>query len=138
MRLHGSVNGCAPKSACLLECLSRSATEWTSRCAIRRASIANPGPRHCILNVCTEMVRRYDTLLVRMEPGNRYTSHRHSDIEELLVLSGQLHVKGRPMHTGDYCRAESGTFHGETYTNSGCLFLLLASQGNNLFSEKRV
>ena len=50
------------------------------------------------------------------------------------MVSGDLHVEGQIMHTGDYCRAESGTIHGETYTDTGCLFLLLASQENELLS----
>jgi len=85
-----------------------------------------------------DTVRRHNTFLVRMEPGCRSPSHHHSDIEELLVISGELHVEGRPMHTGDYCRAESGTIHVETYTESGCLLLLLAPQENILFSENPV
>ena len=63
-----------------------------------------------------------------MESGAYYPSHRHVGIEELFVLSGDLHVEGQTMHSGDYCRAESGTIHGETFTDGGCLFLLLASQ----------
>jgi quercetin dioxygenase-like cupin family protein len=83
-----------------------------------------------------DTVRKYNTFLVRMEPGSRYHSHHHSDIEELLVLSGELHIEGRAMYTGDYCRAESGTIHGETYTNSGSVFLLLASQENKALCEE--
>lgn len=37
--------------------------------------------------------------------------------------------------TGDYCRADSGTIHGETFTETGCLFLLLASQDNQVVQQ---
>ena len=40
------------------------------------------------------------------------------------------------MHAGDYCGADSGMIHVETFTDSGCLFLLLASQQNELVSKQ--
>ena len=81
-----------------------------------------------------DSVRKYSTSLVRMDPGARYPSHRHSEIEELFLLSGDLHVEGQIMRTGDYCRADSGTIHGETFSDGGCLFLLLASQQNEVLA----
>ena len=60
----------------------------------------------------------------------------HSQIEELFLLSGDLHVEGQIMHAGDYCGADSGMIHVETFTESGCLFLLLASQQNELLSKQ--
>ena len=48
------------------------------------------------------------------------------------MLSGDLHVEDQVMRTGDYCRADSGTIHGETFTDGGCLFLLMASQDNQV------
>jgi quercetin dioxygenase-like cupin family protein len=80
-------------------------------------------------------VRRYNTCLVRMEAGARYPSHRHQEIEELFMLSGELNVENQVMRTGDYCRADSGTIHGETFTETGCLFLLLASQDNQVVQQ---
>ena len=72
--------------------------------------------------------RKYHTSLVRMEAGAHYPSHRHREIEELFVLSGELFVEGQTVRAGDYCRAESGTIHGETFTGTGAMFLLMASQ----------
>ena len=83
-----------------------------------------------------DLERKCNTSLVRMDPGARYPSHHHAGIEELFVLSGDLHVEGETMHSGDYCRAESGTIHGETFTDTGCLFLLLASQENELLAAQ--
>jgi anti-sigma factor ChrR (cupin superfamily) len=79
--------------------------------------------------------RKYNTSLVKMEPGAHYPGHRHAEIEELFLLSGDLHIEGQTMRTGDYCRADSGTLHGKTFTDAGCLFLLLASQQNEVLSE---
>jgi anti-sigma factor ChrR (cupin superfamily) len=81
-----------------------------------------------------DSVRKHHTSLVRMDAGAHYPSHRHAEIEELFVLSGDLHVEGQIMRSGDYCRAESGTIHEETFTDSGCLFLLSASQENEVLA----
>src|SRR5437870_3850419 len=42
------------------------------------------------------------------------------------------------MRSGDYCRADSGTIHGETFSDSGCLFLLSASPQNEVFCLSRI
>jgi hypothetical protein len=81
-----------------------------------------------------DLARKYSTSLVRMDAGAHYPSHRHSDIEELFLLSGDLHVEGQIMYSGDYCRADFGTIHGETFTDHGCLFLLSASQENEVLA----
>jgi hypothetical protein len=51
-----------------------------------------------------DQARKYNTCLVRMDAGAHYPSHRHREIEELFMLSGELHVEGLVMHAGDYCR----------------------------------
>jgi anti-sigma factor ChrR (cupin superfamily) len=96
----------------------------------------NLAPGIAYKSLYQDSARKYNTSLVRMEPGARYPSHRHAEIEELFLLSGDLHVEGQIMHAGDYCRADSGTIHGETFTDDGCLFLLLASQENELLSKQ--
>ena len=72
--------------------------------------------------------RRYNTSLLRVEAGTRYPSHRHADVEEILVLKGDLHIHGVVMGAGDYCRAEPDSIHQETFTKGGCLLLQLTSQ----------
>jgi anti-sigma factor ChrR (cupin superfamily) len=72
--------------------------------------------------------RNYTTQLLRVEPGLRYPSHRHADVEEILVLEGDLNIHGVAMRSGDYCRAEPNSIHEETFTESGCLLLQLTSQ----------
>lgn len=79
-----------------------------------------------------DAARKYSTMLVRMEAGARYPSHRHNDVEELFLISGDLHVAGETMRSGDYCRAERETVHDETFSEGGCVFLLKASQENEV------
>jgi quercetin dioxygenase-like cupin family protein len=68
------------------------------------------------------------TSLIRMDPGTHFPRHRHAGAEEVFLLEGDLVVEGQKMKPGDYCRAESGSTHSESYTESGCVFLLKASQ----------
>jgi DNA-binding NarL/FixJ family response regulator len=72
------------------------------------------------------------TSLVRMQAGTHFPAHRHGGTEEVFVLAGDLVVEGQTMKQGDYCRAETDSIHGESYTGSGCLFLLKASQHDEI------
>lgn len=74
------------------------------------------------------------TALVRMAAGARYPSHRHAGTEELYLLEGDLVVEGNRMQPGDYCRAEVGSLHGETRSETGCLFILSASQQDEVMA----
>jgi anti-sigma factor ChrR (cupin superfamily) len=75
----------------------------------------------------TDPVRQTSTALVRMSPGARLPRHRHVTDEQFYMLEGDGHVQGQALQAGDYYRAVSGTVHDSTYTDGGCLFLLLAS-----------
>jgi len=79
-----------------------------------------------------DKARNTDTMLVRMEPGAHIPSHRHSQIEEIFVLSGDLRVEDQVMFAGDYCRADLESVHDQSWSETGCLFLLLASPDNQL------
>jgi anti-sigma factor ChrR (cupin superfamily) len=72
--------------------------------------------------------RHYGTFLVRMGAGASYPAHQHKDVEELFVLSGDLHVSGEVMGPGDYCRAVTDSVHGMTFSETGCVFLVRAVQ----------
>ncbi|GAC1429813.1 MAG: hypothetical protein NVS1B11_09790 [Terriglobales bacterium] len=67
------------------------------------------------------------TAIVRMDPGVRYPSHRHTGAEELFLLSGDVTIEGKLMKPGDYCHAEPESIHGESFTRSGCTFMMRAS-----------
>jgi DNA-binding NarL/FixJ family response regulator len=72
------------------------------------------------------------TSLVRMQAGTHFPAHRHGGPEEVFMLGGDLVVEGQTMKPGDYCRAETDSIHRESYTESGCLFLLRASQHDEM------
>ncbi|NOS81739.1 MAG: cupin domain-containing protein [Nitrospira sp.] len=74
------------------------------------------------------------TVLCRMEPGSMYGSHRHAQMEELFVLEGTCHCAGRLMHAGDYHRAEAGSVHPPTSTETGSLMLVISSTQNQPLS----
>jgi anti-sigma factor ChrR (cupin superfamily) len=82
----------------------------------------------------TDRIRRYSTSLVRMDPGARLPRHRHDDVEELYILSGDLSVSGEVVRAGDYCRANPDTVHDESFSETGCLFLLMASHQNEMLA----
>lgn len=67
------------------------------------------------------------TLLTRLAPGTVYPHHRHEDVEELFLLSGDVEVNGVPMHPGDYCSAAPGSTHDHIRTAGGCTFLVSTS-----------
>jgi quercetin dioxygenase-like cupin family protein len=62
-----------------------------------------------------------------MEPGARLPGHHHRTAEQFYMLEGDAYVTGQVLHPGDYYRAPAGTTHDVTYTQAGCLFLLVSS-----------
>lgn len=76
--------------------------------------------------------RGYRTSLVRLRPGDRYPGHRHSDVEEVYLLEGDLKVNGVAMSPGDYCRAEPGSVHHEVVTERGCTFLVVSCERDEI------
>lgn len=79
---------------------------------------------------------RYVTMLVRMEPGASYPSHRHAGQEQCYVLEGDLHLGERPgdetLAAGDYQCALAESRHGVQWTRNGCLLLIVSSQDDEL------
>jgi quercetin dioxygenase-like cupin family protein len=81
-----------------------------------------------------DKARNYDTALVRMDAGAHYPSHRHAQVEELFVLSGDLHVEEQVMYAGDYCRANLDSVHQQSFSEGGCVFLMMASPENQILA----
>ena len=67
------------------------------------------------------------TALVQMQAGSRFPRHRHVTAEQFYMLEGDGHVAGQALQAGDYYRAAAGTVHEVTYSESGCMFLLISS-----------
>jgi len=65
------------------------------------------------------------TSLVKLEPGARFPSHRHTGIEESIVILGDCHVNGEALAPGDYRRASAGTTDSEITTVNGTTYLVI-------------
>ncbi len=72
--------------------------------------------------------RGVTTMLVRMAPGSTFASHTHHGAEELYMLEGECLCQGERLYAGDYHRAESGSTHGVTSTENGCLMLVISPE----------
>ncbi|HMG33021.1 MAG TPA: cupin domain-containing protein [Blastocatellia bacterium] len=68
------------------------------------------------------------TSLVRMMPGTSLPRHGHATGEQVLVLEGDCNINEQKLGPGDFHYAEAGSVHDSTYTVTGTMFLLIASQ----------
>jgi quercetin dioxygenase-like cupin family protein len=72
------------------------------------------------------------SMLVRLAPGAAYPPHRHSGVEELHLLDGELWIDGRKLYPGDYSRAEAGTADQFVWSEAGCTCVLITSPNDVL------
>lgn len=75
------------------------------------------------------------TLLVRLEPGAAYPSHRHNGIEECLVLEGDLHVDGTVLHKGDFTVSLDEKIHLDTHSEEGCVLLISSPMNDEILGH---
>ena len=68
------------------------------------------------------------TMLVRMDAGATYSSHRHKGVEEVYVLEGELQVEGVALAEGDFCLSQPESVHQPSYSKSGCLLVVKTSK----------
>jgi len=73
------------------------------------------------------------TYLVRMEPGARLPRHHHGDIEQCLVLEGDIRWGDIVYEKGDFVAMGKDTHHPEIYSVRGNLLLLIS--GHNDFAR---
>jgi len=66
------------------------------------------------------------TSLVRMSPGTSLPEHRHEGVEQFYIIEGDCIINGEILGPGDYHRAEAGSIHNSTSTETGTMFLLVA------------
>jgi hypothetical protein len=80
--------------------------------------------RPCLPGV--EMKRLWSplTFLLRCQPGAVIPQHGHGQIENLVVIMGDLEIAGRVLTTGDYHVSPKGSSHGDTSTMRGCVLLI--------------
>ncbi|MBI4484126.1 MAG: cupin domain-containing protein [Acidobacteria bacterium] len=74
------------------------------------------------------------TMLVRMDPGARYPMHRHAAPEQCLVLEGDLRIGDLVFRAGDYRCAAAESIDQPSYTEQGCLLLIVSSQHDQLLA----
>jgi anti-sigma factor ChrR (cupin superfamily) len=74
------------------------------------------------------------TMLIRMDPGSTFPSHRHGGPEECLVLEGEIRVGDLVLRAGDYQCAPLHSVHEVTRTDTGCLLLIVSSQHDQLLA----
>ncbi|MBS1826008.1 MAG: cupin domain-containing protein [Acidobacteria bacterium] len=72
------------------------------------------------------------SLLIQMDPGTSYPSHRHAGPEHCYVISGDLEVGGLALKTGDYQVANTSSVHTVTSTKNGCTILIISSMKDEL------
>jgi quercetin dioxygenase-like cupin family protein len=72
------------------------------------------------------------TAPVRMQARARLPRHRHVTSEQLYMAEGDGHVAVHVLKPGDYYQITPGSIHDVTYTEDGCLFLLIASHAEIL------
>ena len=66
------------------------------------------------------------TSLIKLEPGAQFPTHRHTGIEESIVILGDCQVNGETLMPGDYRRALAGTTDSEVTTVTGTTYLVIA------------
>lgn len=76
--------------------------------------------------------RGYAVLLGKLEAGVRYPAHRHNTPEDLVVLSGDLHISGHRLGPGDFHHADAGSAHEVNYSLEGCTLLAVLDVSNPL------
>lgn len=93
------------------------AGEWTAT--------SLPGVRYKDLyeDQATGMITR----LVELDAGAGYPAHRHASAEQCLVLRGDLHFGRATFHGGDFLCAPQDSLHPPSFSEQGCLLLIVTS-----------
>jgi len=68
------------------------------------------------------------TVLLRMAPGARLPAHHHHDVEQCLVVKGDVRFGDLVYEEGDFVVMEKHTDHPEIHSADGNLLLLVAGR----------
>ena len=68
------------------------------------------------------------TVLLRMAPGARLPSHRHHDVEQCLVIKGDIRFGELVYEEGDFVVMDKDTDHPEIHSVGGNILLLVAGR----------
>jgi len=66
------------------------------------------------------------TYMVQFMPGAKTPLHRHTGMEECMVIEGDFQVDGKDLRAGDYHCATPGSVHDRPYSNNGAMVLIVA------------
>ncbi len=69
------------------------------------------------------------TSLFRFAPGSHIPAHRHSGIEQCLIIEGDFRVNDEVFGPGDFSCALPGSVHESNYSKGGALVLIVAPDG---------
>ncbi len=67
------------------------------------------------------------TSLIKVDPGAEIPPHRHADIEECLVVEGDIYSGGETFSRGDYVCAPAGSVHENLFSANGALLFIVAA-----------
>ena len=73
------------------------------------------------------------TYLVRMAPGARMAPHHHGDVEQCLVIQGDIRWGSLVFEEGDFMVMGKDTAHPEVHTVNGVVMLIIS--GHNEFQR---
>jgi anti-sigma factor ChrR (cupin superfamily) len=77
--------------------------------------------------LATDTEKNRVSMLVRLAPGTDYPRHRHTGVEELHLLHGELMIDDKKLYPGDYIRAEADSINHRVWSETGCTCVLLTS-----------
>jgi quercetin dioxygenase-like cupin family protein len=86
-------------------------------------------------NLYSDPATNYFTSLLRIEAGAQYPPHRHTGVEQCLVLEGSVRLGGAVLYPGDFELADAQSVHGVIETDTGCLLLIIASQSDEILHD---
>ena len=112
---HGSARGGVPAPAGFA-CRWAPDDDW----------LPHPVARDSDEGPCDEPPNRLRHASARCGAGETI-SHHHDGDEECYVLSGSVHTLGRRLGPGDFLHADTGTDHGELWTDEGAQVLLVVA-----------
>ena len=76
--------------------------------------------------------RGYAVLMGRLGAGVRYPAHTHAGSEDLLILTGDLHIGDLKLQAGDFHHSDPGTRHEANYSVQGCTLLAVVPANHEL------
>ena len=94
----------------------------------------HPGVTTKILHL--EKETRMATSLLRFDPGAKYPPHHHTQLEQCLVISGDVRLGGKVhIFAGDYEKALPGTDHEFLTSDTGCELLIISCVEDEIMSR---